>query len=76
MIKSDSAKEREEAARKIGSTFFVLENKEQAWKDLLALTKDKDSEVRWSSADVLGSMFQYVTDKEQAWKDLLELTKD
>ena len=40
MIKSDSAKEREEASRKIGSTFSVLENKEQVSKDLLELTKD------------------------------------
>jgi len=39
-MKSSNPKKREEAARKIGSTFSVLENKEQASKDLLALTKD------------------------------------
>ena len=73
---SSNPKERKEAASKIGSTFSVLENKEQASKDLLELTKDLDSYVRWGAVCALGSVFQYLTDKEQASKDLLELTKD
>ena len=76
MIKSDNAKVGEETTREICSTFSRLENKEQAWEDLLALTKDPDSFVRWSAADALGSVVQYLPDKEQAWEDLLVLTKD
>ena len=76
MIKSDNAKEREEAARKIGSTFSILENKDQASKDLLALTKDLDRDVRWHAMIALGFAFHYLPDKDQAWKYLLALTKD
>ena len=76
MITSDNAKVGEEAPRKICSTFSRLENKEQAWEDLLALTNDPDSFVRWSAADALGSVVQYLPDKEQAWEDLLALTND
>ena len=75
-IGSSNPKEREEAARKISLTFSVLENKEQAWKDLLALTKDQDFYVRWYVADALGSAFRDLTNKDQASKDLLALTKD
>lgn len=59
MIKSDNTKEREEAARKIGSTFSILENKEQTWKDLLALTKDEDSDVRVFANHSLGKISVY-----------------
>ena len=51
-------------------------DKEQAWKDLLTLTKDEDSRVRMGAAYALVPAFQYITDEEQAWKDLLTLTKD
>ena len=73
---SSNPKEREEVARKIGSTFSILENKDQAWNDLLVLTKDQNSDVRWHAAVALGSAFKYLTDKEQASKDLLTFTKD
>jgi HEAT repeat protein/nucleoside phosphorylase len=76
MINSNNTKKREWATRKINSNFSILKNKEQAWKDLLALTKDKKRKVRWGAVDALGAAFQYLTDKEQAWKDLLALTKD
>ena len=76
MINSDNAKEREKAAHIIHSTITLLENKEQASKDLLELTKDKDSDVRWRAAGALNAIFQYLTDKEQAWNYLLQLTRD
>jgi len=76
MINSDNAKEREEAAHKISSTFSLLENKEQASKDLLVLIKDQNSDVRRDAAVALGSAFQYLADKDQATKDLLKLAKD
>ena len=64
------------AASALGSAFAHVIDKEQATKDLLALTKDEDSGVRRDAADALGSAFPHVTDKEQATKDLLLLTKD
>ena len=76
MIDSNNANEREDAAREIGSIFSILDDKEQASKELLALTKDQDSNVRMRAADALGSAFQYLPDKDQASKDLLALTKD
>ena len=64
------------AAGALGSAFQYLTDKEQASKDLLALTNDQDSGVRWSAAGALGSACKYLPDKEQASKDLLALTKD
>lgn len=75
-MRSSDPKEREEVARKIGLTFSVLENKEEASKDLLELTKDPDSYLRWHAAEALDSAFQHFTDKDQATKDLLAFTKD
>ena len=56
---SSNPKEREEAARRIGSTFSLLENKEQASKDLLELTKDEDSDVGVSANHSLGKISVY-----------------
>ena len=78
LVLSDDAEERNEAVDQITNNFKILiyKEKEQASKDLLALTKDPDSDVRWHAACALGSAFQYITDKDQAWKDLLELRTD
>ena len=75
MVQSDDADERLEAINQIRDNFRNLTDtdKEQAWKDLLALTKDGDSEVRWNATFTLGLAFQHVTDKVQASKDLLAL---
>ena len=64
------------AAIALGSAFQHMTDKEKAWKDLLALTKDEDIIVRLVAANALGPAFQHMTDKEQVWKDLLALTKD
>ena len=78
MALSDDIQERKEAVDQIRINLRNLpdKDKEQAWKDLLALTKDEDSSVRSGAADALGRTFQYMTDKEQASNDLLTLTKD
>ena len=78
MIQSDDAIKRFKAIEQIQFNFkyYIDIDKEYAWKDLLALTKDEDNEVRGGAANALGSTFQYVTDEKQAIKDLLELTKD
>jgi len=78
LVLSDDTEERNEAVDQITNNFKILlyKEKEQATKDLLALTKDKDSFVRMDAVFALGTAFQYVTDKEQATKELLELAKD
>jgi len=78
MAQNDNLNKRKEAVDQIGTNFqnFSKKDKEQACKDLLSLTKDGNSDVRWSAGYALSSTFQYVTDQEQAWKDLLALTKD
>ena len=76
LAQSEKKKERIKAANQLRNNFELLPNKEQATKDLLALTKDQDSEVRAGAASTLGSAFAHVTDKEQATKALLALTKE
>jgi len=60
------------------SALAHITNKEQAWKDLLTITKNKNWNrvVRWGAASALGFAIVHVTDKEQATKDLLALAKD
>jgi len=60
----------------LGSAFPYLTDKDQGWKDLLALAKDDDSIFRRSATIALGSAFPYLIEKEQAIKDLLALLKD
>jgi len=77
MSQNDDVQERKEAVDqiRINSRNFPDKDKEQAWKDLLALTIDENSNVRRGAANALGPAFQYLTDKEQAAKELLALTK-
>jgi hypothetical protein len=59
------------AAGALGAAFQYLTNKEQASKDLLALTKDQDSDVRVSANHSLGKISVYrATNAED--KDLLQ----
>jgi HEAT repeat protein/SAM-dependent methyltransferase len=64
------------AVDQLRRNFADLPDKEHAWKDLIRLTRDKDSTVRWSAVYALGSAFPHVLDKEQAWEDLYHLTQD
>ena len=76
MAHSEDVEERREAVKQLQLNFADLPDKQQAWNDLLALTKDEDGSVRFSAAFALGSAFQHVADKWQATKDLLAPTKD
>ena len=59
MAQSDDIQERKEAVDQIRINFKNLpdKDKEQAWKDLLALTKDGDIFVRWGAANTLCPAF-------------------
>ncbi len=64
------------AVIKLNDSFALLEDKKQAWEDLIRLTADEYRTVREGAASVLGTAFSYVPDKKQAWKDLIRLTDD
>ena len=59
----------DQCSRAVKTVFQYVSDKEQAWKDLIELTSDQESSVRWSAAEAVGTVWRYVPDKEQAWKD-------
>ncbi len=67
---------RRKAVEELKNLFDYFPDRKQAWDDLMWLTSDTDSYVRWRAADALGSAFSYVPDKKQAWEDLHSLTQD
>ncbi len=73
---SDDVEERGEAVRLLRDNFADLPDKEEAWRDLIQLTGDKDWELQEHVADTFGSAFPHVPDKEEAWDDLIWLIGD
>jgi HEAT repeat protein len=65
-----------EAIRQLQDNFSSLPDKQQAWNDLIRLTNDGYSSVRFRAACALGSVFSHVPDKQQAWNDLHRLIND
>lgn len=49
--KSGEVKEREEALGPLRDSFAILPDKAAAWNDLVRLTGDEDSSVRWEAAN-------------------------
>jgi len=76
MVFSGDADERKRASMLLAFEFDNLEDKDQAWKDLIKLTSDLHSNVRWNAAYALSSSFLHVPDKDRAWEDLHRLTGD
>ena len=76
MVQSEDWKERKKAVKQLQRDFADLPDKEQAWNDLLELTKDDKRHVRSFATSALGSVFQHAMDKEQAWNELFALTKN
>jgi HEAT repeat protein/predicted amidohydrolase len=76
------------ASNALGYAFQHVPDKDEAWKDLIRLTGDKNGDEQWQEeyalgfffhqgpAYTLGSAFQHVPDKDEAWKDLHRLTGD
>ena len=75
-VASGDVKERRDGAKQLNSNFADLSDKDEAWEDLIWLTGNDDSSVRWHAAGALSSAFQHVPDKCDAWKDLIRLTGD
>ncbi|MCD4841420.1 MAG: HEAT repeat domain-containing protein [Methanosarcinales archaeon] len=71
-VASDDVGERKEWVEQLRSNFADLPDKGAAWEDLIRLTGDEDSFVRWRAASALGSAFGLVPDsyKDRAWQDL------
>jgi len=76
MVGSEDVEERIRAIEELKNNFAILEDKKQAWKDLIRLTSDTSRYVRMRVASTLESAFSLVQDKKQAWDDLHRLTFD
>ena len=76
MAHSEDVDERGEATGQLRRDFASLSDKEQAWKDLLALAKDDNKYVQFNAAISLYQTLPHVTDKDSAWKDLMKLTQE
>ena len=55
---------------------IAVKDEQQAFKDLLSLTKDLDNHVRKHAVSALDFAFRHVAYKEEAGRELLRLTKD
>ena len=75
-VASGKVEERKEAVDQLRDNFADLPDKEEAWKDLIRLTKDEDLDVQCHAADALGSAFQHIPKRKEAWRDLHRLTED
>lgn len=80
-ILHQSASERDKSLRfsvaeLIGLLFQYIPDKEQAWKDLLKLSKDIDSFVRQMAPQALGWSYKYLPERLQqaALNDIFQLT--
>ena len=73
---SEDVNERMDAVIQLYLNFADLPDKEQAWKDLLELRKDSDSDVQWKTTLVMSLVFPSFTNGEQLSKDLLTQTKN
>lgn len=73
---SDKASMRAQAARFLGENILRIEDKQNAWSDLITLIKDEKYNVRWRAAIAIGQAFSFIPDKQTAWNDLVKLIKD
>jgi len=73
-VASGDVGERRDGVEQLRNNFADLPDKDEAWKNLILLTGDEDSIVRWGAAVALISAFQHVIDKDAAWEDLIRLT--
>ena len=65
---------RRRAAYSLGAALFShVPDKTLAWQDLVRLTADKDSKVRFRAAFALCAAFSQLPDKTLAWQDLHRL---
>lgn len=71
---SENVRDREEAIKLLSDNFESLPDKPSAWFDLIRITGDKDSDVRWNASYALISAVSHVPDKPIAWSDLIRLT--
>jgi HEAT repeat protein len=78
LVQSKDREERRRAVEILKINYYVLNDKKQAWDDLIRLTQDNNDYVRWSAADSLGSCYPHLPEeyKKQAWDDLHRLMQD
>jgi len=71
-------KERIHALEQLEEFFSLMPDKQQEWNDLLKLTNDEESSVRYRAAAVFHCIFSHIPDehKQQAWNDFIRLIYD
>jgi hypothetical protein len=75
-IKQTALNENTNTLEQLINKFLSLNNKEQAWNDLVRRISDENSSMKCVTVSPLFSAFSYVPDKEQAWNDLHRLTSN
>jgi HEAT repeat protein len=78
LAQSEDAEKRKRAVGDLKINFAILNDKEQAWDDLVGLTHDNNDFVRSSAVRGLRSCYSQIPEKykKQAWNDLHRLTQD
>ena len=74
MAQSKIINERKEAVNQLCSNFKYLNDKEQAWQDLIQLMQDEDLYVRELALKSLKPVFDFIPNnyKVQAWEKLMQ----
>lgn len=67
--KSESSRveERKEAVALLRYSFQEMPDKQQAWEDILRLTRDADMAVRVSAAVTLSNAIPYLNARKEEW---------
>ncbi|WP_321431117.1 hypothetical protein [uncultured Methanolobus sp.] len=71
---SKDVNNRLKAADLLSNNFESLNDKSNAWSDLIRLAGDEDSDVRYNASFALAYAVPYFPDKYRAWNDLVRLT--
>lgn len=77
MAFSENVEERKKIVEYFSESFRYIpdEEQEQAWANLIRLTKDENKDVQRDAMFAVSDAFHWVDDKEQAWADLHQLAR-
>jgi len=68
--RSSRVEERKEAVALLRYSFQEMPDKQQAWEDILCLTRDADMAVRVSAAVTLSNAIPYLNARKEEWAHL------
>ncbi|NJD53017.1 MAG: hypothetical protein FIB07_09150 [Candidatus Methanoperedens sp.] len=78
LAQSRDVKDRKKAIEELNDNFSILKSKEQAWDDLIRLTRDNSDDVRRGATIALSICCSHLPEeyRKQAWGDIHRLTKN